>query len=114
MCFSRNHYVEFTDPTYDGLIRKLEEYLNSEFASTFRVSMSTSDRNLKHYFIVEDLKRPQKLIIYFKLKLIKNKKIQLSDDYMSRISLLTKTNNVQQDYYRLTINTRKIVHKMSV
>ncbi len=109
MCFSRNYYIEFTDPSYDELLHKLELYLNTEYSSTFRVSMSTSDKNLNNYFIVEDINRFNKLIIYYKLKLIKNKKINTIED-ISHTSLLPK-NNKEHDYYRLSINTKKIYYK---
>jgi hypothetical protein len=113
-CFSRKHIVVFTNTTYDEILNSLESYLNAEYGSTFKIIMSTSDKHLKHYFIAEDRRSTRKLIIYYKLKRITTDSKQTSEDYISRLSLLNTKNMMSKEFYRLTINTNKIVHRVSI
>jgi hypothetical protein len=114
MCLFNNinkrNFIEFNEPTYQKAVLKLEEYLNTNFNSKFKVVDSvTSKFTYRKYFKIVNIDNTHKMKIEYKLKYINR---NTSYENLSKIGLLS-FNNTQYNYCTLKVYL-DITHLCSV
>jgi hypothetical protein len=102
MCFfiNKRKFIEFNEPTYQKALSKLENYLNENFKSQFKIIGENGNIiTKKTYFKVENINKTHKMKIEYKLKYIERYN-SIGD--LSKLGLLT-FNNSQYNYYKLKV-----------